>query len=152
MASEEVPHRGLGELERALRRTVAATTRADHAVAAQAGLTLSTCYGQVLDLLLLHGPLSPSQLAKLGGITSSGTLTGAIDGLERAGYVRRVRCVTDRRKVVIELDEDQLERATSARTQRLASLARDYDDDQLATIIAFLDGLADSEQPDRGAS
>lgn len=145
MANKQVARTGLAGLQRALRRTVAAATRSDHAVAAQVGLTLSTCYGQVLDLLMLHGPLSPSQLARLSGITSSGTMTGAIDGLERAGYARRVRCVTDRRKVVIELDEDRLKQAASARSRQITALARDYDEDQLATIVDFLERLADSE-------
>ncbi|MFC0531820.1 MarR family winged helix-turn-helix transcriptional regulator [Phytohabitans kaempferiae] len=155
MATEGASPRVPGELERALRRTVAATTRTDHAAAARAGLTLSTCYGQVLDLLLLHGPLSPSQLSKLSGITSSGTMTGSIDALERAGYVRRVRSVTDRRKVVVELDEERLRRATSDRARRIAALVRDYDEEQKATIVDFLDRLTRAESadpPETGAS
>ncbi|MBM7786593.1 MarR family winged helix-turn-helix transcriptional regulator [Tenggerimyces flavus] len=136
-----------GRLERALRRAIAATTRTDHAAASAAGVTFSTCYAQVLDLLVLHGPLSPGQLAQLTGITSSGTITGSIDALERAGYVRRVRCVVDRRKVAVELNEDKVASLGAARTSRLAALTEGYTEGERAAIADFLERLAESELP-----
>ena len=91
-------------------------------------------------LLLLHDPLSPGQLGQLSEISSSGTITGAIDRLEHAGYVRRVRCTADRRKVYIELDLDHLAAADTGRARRLAAVATGYDD-QLAVISDFLTRL-----------
>lgn len=135
----------LGRLETAVRRHVAAATRSDHEVGVGAGLTVSTCQANFVNLLLLHGPLSPGQLGQLSGIGSSGTITGAIDRLEHAGYVRRVRCTADRRKVYIELDLEHLAAANTGRSQRLAAVANGYDDDQLAVITDFLTRLADAE-------
>ena len=61
-----------------------------------------------LDLAVRAGePLTAGQLAELSGLTT-GAVTAVIDRLERAGYARRVRSKTDRRRVFIELAEDQL--------------------------------------------
>jgi DNA-binding MarR family transcriptional regulator len=51
-----------------------------------------------LTLLDHHGPLTPGRLAALTGLTT-GSVTGVIDRLERAGFVGRERDATDRRKV-----------------------------------------------------
>jgi len=65
-----------------------------HAVAHQIGLGNTDC--RFLALLALHGPLKPGQLATSTGLTS-GAVTGAIDRLERAGFVRRKHDTADRR-------------------------------------------------------
>ncbi|WP_064742999.1 MarR family winged helix-turn-helix transcriptional regulator [Pseudonocardia spinosispora] len=135
----------LGQVEIALRRHVAASTRLDHEVGARAGLHLSTCEANFVNLLLLHGPLSPGELGQLSGTGSSGTITGVIDRLERAGYVRRSRCVVDRRKVEVELDAERLAADTTDRSRLLAEVAAGYTADQLALIAGFLDRLADAE-------
>ncbi|TQM11986.1 MarR family winged helix-turn-helix transcriptional regulator [Pseudonocardia kunmingensis] len=132
------------ELQTALRRLVAVSTRVDHEVGATAGVTVSTCDGHALNVLLQHGALSPGRIGQLAGFTSSGTVTGVIDRLERAGYVHRKRCVEDRRKVVVELDEERLD-AGDARSRRLAAIAEDYDAEQLALITDFLTRVADAE-------
>ncbi len=48
------------------------------------------------------GPLTAGQIAELSGL-STGAVTGVIDRLERAGFVRRVRDPYDRRKVRLEV-------------------------------------------------
>lgn len=48
------------------------------------------------------GPLTAGRIAQLTGL-STGAVTGVIDRLERAGFVRRVRDTEDRRKVLIEI-------------------------------------------------
>lgn len=53
-----------------------------------------------LSLLSLHGSLTPGRLAELTQL-STGTVTGVIDRLERAGFVRRDRDPADRRKVLV---------------------------------------------------
>jgi DNA-binding MarR family transcriptional regulator len=53
-----------------------------------------------LDLIVRHGPLSPSALAKRAGLHSA-TLTGILDRLERGGWVSRDRDPSDRRSVVV---------------------------------------------------
>ncbi|WP_020573881.1 MarR family transcriptional regulator [Actinopolymorpha alba] len=144
MASQSEKRCLLGQIEAALSRFGAASARTDHLDGAEAGLTLSTCEANFLNLLVLHGPLSPGQLGQRSGIGSSGTITGTIDRLERAGYVRRVRCVDDRRKVVIELADEHLAHQ-SCRSRRVAAIARGYTTEQLTVVAEFLDRLAEAE-------
>jgi DNA-binding MarR family transcriptional regulator len=68
------------------------------AVAARVGLSVAEwkCLG-VLDL---EGPATAGRLAAASGFTT-GAITGIVDRLERAGYVRREAHPTDRRSVVI---------------------------------------------------
>jgi hypothetical protein len=129
----------------AARRHAAASARFDHEVGARAGLTLSTCEANFVNLLYLHGPLSPGRLGQLAGISSSGTITGVIDRLEQAGYVRRTRSTEDRRKVTVSLNSDWLDRENVPRSKSLATVLADYDETQLALIADFLTRLADVE-------
>lgn len=57
--------------------------------------------------LLQHGPLTAGELARRTGLTTA-SITTAIDRLERAGFVTRTRDADDRRRVVVELDEDRV--------------------------------------------
>ena len=54
-----------------------------------------------LELLLGPTPLSPGELAKAAYLTTGGVTT-AIDRLERAGYVTRIRDTVDRRRSVVQ--------------------------------------------------
>jgi DNA-binding MarR family transcriptional regulator len=133
------------QIEAAVRRHVAAAVRSDHEAAARVGLTLSTTEASFLALLQIHGPLTPRDLGKLAGISSSGTITGAIDRLERAGYVSRSPCVADRRKVYVALNCDLLEELNAARTGQVTGILSRYDDSQLDTITDFLARLTEAE-------
>ena len=53
-----------------------------------------------LGVLDLEGPAPAGRLAAASGFTT-GAITGIVDRLERAGYVRREAHPTDRRSVVI---------------------------------------------------
>ena len=79
-------------------RFIAGVVLHNHAVAQRVGLGGSD--SQFVSLLNLHGPLTPGRLAELTGLTT-GTVTGVIDRLERAGFVRRERDPVDRRKVLV---------------------------------------------------
>ncbi len=68
------------------------------AVAAHLGM--SAAEWKCLGLLDQHGPSTASRLAELSGFTT-GAITGIVDRLERAGYVRREAHPTDRRSVVV---------------------------------------------------
>jgi DNA-binding MarR family transcriptional regulator len=132
-------------IDAATRKQVAAATRFDHEVGARAALTISTCEASFVGLLLMCGPLTPGQLGQLNGLSSSGTITGVIDRLERAGYVRRERDTHDRRKVIVTLNREWLDQESAPRTRRLAGILADYNEDQLAVIADFLTRLADTE-------
>jgi DNA-binding MarR family transcriptional regulator len=68
------------------------------AVASRLGLNATEwrCLG-VLDQ---HGPTTAGRLAKLSGFTT-GAITGIVDRLEKAGYVRREPNPRDRRSIII---------------------------------------------------
>ena len=108
------------------------------AVSERFGLSSSDL--ECLDLALLSGGATAGEFAKVTGLTT-GAITGVIDRLEAAGYVRREKDPTDRRKVVV--------RARPAMTRRIAplydSLQREmtalwsgYGDQQLTLILDFL--------------
>jgi DNA-binding MarR family transcriptional regulator len=57
---------------------------------------------QMVHMLQLHGPSTPSRLGAGTGL-SSGGVTVALDRLEKAGYIRRQPNPTDRRSLLVAL-------------------------------------------------
>lgn len=88
----------LKELEEAMRRTSAQGVLYGQTVADIAGVSGSDL--DCMDFLNLEGRMTAGRLAELTGLTT-GAITGVVDRLEKAGYVRRERDETDRRKVFI---------------------------------------------------
>ena len=68
------------------------------AVAERAGISGSDM--DCMDFLNLEGRMTAGRLAELTGLTT-GAITGVVDRLEKAGFVRRERDDSDRRKVFI---------------------------------------------------
>src|SRR5271169_2979874 len=56
-----------------------------------------------LNILSFSGQLTAGELARATGLTTA-SITGVIDRLEEAGFVRRERDTKDRRRVVVHLD------------------------------------------------
>src|SRR6266508_1520346 len=54
-----------------------------------------------LDLIYRFGAMPAGRLAELTGLTT-GAVTGIIDRLEKAGYVRRTDDPKDRRRTIVE--------------------------------------------------
>src|SRR5882757_1080597 len=86
------------ELENALRRSSAQGVIFGQTVANVAGISGSDL--ECLDFLNLEGRVTAGRLAEVTGLTT-GAITGVVDRLEKAGFVRRERDETDRRKVFI---------------------------------------------------
>jgi DNA-binding MarR family transcriptional regulator len=65
---------------------------------------LSVTERHVLNLAASHAPgtLTAGRIARLAGL-STGAVTGVLDRLERAGFLRRARDRGDRRKVLVEV-------------------------------------------------
>jgi DNA-binding MarR family transcriptional regulator len=126
-----------------MRDVIADVVLFDHEVAERLGLGASD--GQFMKSLERLGPLTPGQLAQLSGL-NSGTVTGVLDRLERAGYARRERHPTDRRKVIITLDQERINRDVgplyASRARRLDAALDQYDAEQLELIADFLARLA----------
>jgi DNA-binding MarR family transcriptional regulator len=108
-------------------------------VAAQMGLSATD--EKCLDLAMrADGPVTAGRIAELSGL-STGAVTGVIDRLERAGFVRRVRDPHDRRKVLVELTLGDLEKfgaAFEGARQSLIEVLDHFDDDELHVIERYL--------------
>jgi DNA-binding MarR family transcriptional regulator len=93
-----------------------------------------------LNLLSFSGQMTAGQLARATGL-STASITGVIDRLEEAGYVRRERDAADRRKVVVRLvTEKALQNVASVflpMVKAWEQLAGRYSDDELRLIVAF---------------
>src|ERR1700743_310149 len=63
---------------------------------------LSAVERKCIDVLRRLGPVSAGTIGEHTGLTT-GAVTGLMDRLEKAGYLRRARDPQDRRKVVVEL-------------------------------------------------
>jgi DNA-binding MarR family transcriptional regulator len=95
-----------------------------------------------LDVIIRSGtPVTASQLAEETGL-STGAITGVVDRLEKAGYVRRKRDRTDRRLVFINVLMDRsivkLSPIFEPIKQASRSLYSKYSDEELALILDFI--------------
>ena len=125
------------------RRVIASAILFSHQVAER--LKLGPSDAQFMTLLDVHGPLTPGRLADLTGL-KTGTVTGVLDRLENAGFVRRDRDPHDRRKVIVSLDERRVADLAAPHYQgqadRMVSVLQRYDDRELAVIADFLATMA----------
>jgi DNA-binding MarR family transcriptional regulator len=91
---------------------------------------------RLLDVLQMAGRLSAGELAKAGRL-SPGAVTAALDRLESAGYVRRVRDESDRRRVLVEIT-DRTQELTGELYGPLAAsgdaMLRDLTDEHLTVM------------------
>jgi len=94
-----------------------------------------------LNILSFSGRMTAGDLARATGLTTA-SITGVLDRLEEAGYVRRERDTADRRRVVVHLE---LDKALANVAPLFLPLVRDwqqkvvvdYTDEQLALIVDF---------------
>ena len=128
----------LSQLERALRETSAYSVLFSHAVAERLGVNQTDL--EAMDLLNLHGPVTAGRLADLTGLTT-GAVTGLVDRLERAGWVRREPDPGDRRRVIVRpLPPPQMaavEALYGPMSRLVEELVARYSDQELAVIVDF---------------
>jgi DNA-binding MarR family transcriptional regulator len=125
------------------RRVIAAAILYSHRVAERLGLGASDA--QFMTLLEVHGPLTPGQLAELTGLRT-GTVTGVLDRLEEARFIRRDRADDDRRKVIVSRNEEEIVKRVSPhyapQAAGMMTMLADYDDEQVALIAEFMARIA----------
>jgi|SRR5215472_7653405 len=99
-----------------------------------------------LNILSFSGQLTAGELAKATGLTTA-AITGVVDRLEQARFVRRERDAQDRRRVVIHLDTARALGTVApvfgpmmGAWQRMTD---QYTDDELRLIIAFYGQVQD---------
>jgi DNA-binding MarR family transcriptional regulator len=97
-----------------------------------------------LNILSFRGQMTAGELARETGLTTA-SITGVIDRLEEAGFVRRERDPQDRRRVVVRL---VLERAVRDVASVFLPMVRDwnemaarYSDGELKLIVDFYDRM-----------
>jgi DNA-binding MarR family transcriptional regulator len=134
LRSDQVP----AELFAALNAHSEAVVLFHSSVAQSMGLDPSAY--KTLFLLSRLGPLSAGEIARETGLATA-SVTDLIDRLVAKGYVSRGPHPTDRRRIVVTLNEASV---TSSRREfgvpnpSLADLCARYDGEQLALIADFL--------------
>ncbi|ONI85271.1 hypothetical protein ALI144C_13250 [Actinosynnema sp. ALI-1.44] len=141
------------DLLTAQQRLAGRSVRYNEAVARRLGVTPTDvkCLG-----LLIQRPHTPGELAAELELTAS-AVTAVVDRLERAGYVRRERSTVDRRQVAVHAVAEQAQRAIELHVplyERLAEVVRTYDEQQLATLLDYIERCADTfgDEADRLAT
>jgi DNA-binding MarR family transcriptional regulator len=139
-ASRELPGRAglVREMLAAGRQMSTSAIMLHQAVADRLGLhpTDHKC----ADLLCMNGPMTAGELAERTGLTT-GAITGVIDRLEAAGYVRREADPADRRRVVVRVIPKRLRRVGrlfEPLAAAMVELCARYTDRELATILDFM--------------
>jgi DNA-binding MarR family transcriptional regulator len=145
MASTRI--RGKKDLARALldqgRHMGTAAIMFHQAVADRLGLNPTD--HKCLDLMRGSGGATAGELADWTGLTT-GAVTGIIDRLERAGFVRREEHPTDRRKVVVRVIPERLPevgRLFTSLGEAMTALCGHYSEAELRVIVDYLTRSAD---------
>lgn len=130
----------LRELEEESRKSTLDGLHFFQAVAERSGMNLTDL--QCVTILTSTGPIPAGQLAETMELTT-GAVTGVINRMERAGYVRREKDPSDGRRVVVRPVVEELERAGagflgSREGALLEELTSEYDDRELALFLGFM--------------
>jgi DNA-binding MarR family transcriptional regulator len=139
----------IGELIDEVRARQNATDVMDQAVADYLGINRTDA--RCLDIVDRHGRISAGQLSAESGLTT-GAITGILDHLEQAGYVRRIPDPDDRRRVLVETTPALRELGQRLYTEQLGGAAwiRDrYTAEELELLIDFT--REDRKLNERGA-
>jgi DNA-binding MarR family transcriptional regulator len=127
----------LAALNAAMRKASAQGVLYSATVAARLGLASSDL--ECLDIILLAGPVTAGRLAAATGLTT-GAITGVVDRLEKAGFVRRERDDSDRRKVFIApVPERMMEigRFYQLMQRAMEKQAASYTDAELRLLLRY---------------
>src|SRR5262245_11770578 len=101
---------------------------------------------ECLDFIVLRGPLTAGELATTTGLTT-GAITGVIDRLERAGFARRDRHGSDRRKVLVRAlpaVERRIGPLFQPMERRAMSVLSQYNDKELAFLLDVFSRLGEA--------
>jgi DNA-binding MarR family transcriptional regulator len=126
------------ELEHAVRKSSAIGVIFGQTVANAVGVSSSDL--ECLDFLNIEGRVTAGRLAELTGLTT-GAITGLVDRMEKAGFVRRERDEEDRRKVYIAIVPEALGRVGRYYEPLQKAVTKDwegYTDDELKLLVRFL--------------
>ena len=120
-----------------MRRSSAQGVMYGQAVASIAGIAQSDM--ECMDILYLEGRVTAGRLAEVTGLTT-GAITGVVDRLEKAGYVRRERDASDRRKVFISVVPEQaaeIGKFYVPMQEAMQKVMSAYTDEELKLLLRF---------------
>lgn len=129
---------GADDFARLARRHSTATVLFHHAMAERLGLGPSD--HKCLDLLLQHGDLTGTRLAAITGLTT-GAVTGVVNRLEAAGYVRRRPDPADGRRQRIEPVPERIADVAAVFAEHAPDpdeLLAGMDADQVSAVATYL--------------
>jgi len=147
-AREVETQRDLSGLAAHLRLVITRTARR---LRQQAGTDLGPSQLSALASVERHGPLTPSELARIERIQRP-SATRIVARLEEAGLVERVADPTDRRSFTVGINGDGRALMNKLRTRKNAYLARrlrDLDEADLATLDRAAEILEDLLEGER---
>jgi DNA-binding MarR family transcriptional regulator len=107
------------------------------AVADELGLYITD--HKCMDIIHRFGGMPAGRLGEMTGLTT-GAITGMIDRLEKAGYVRRANDPKDRRKTIVETIrnkklERQIEMIFTPLHERMHKFLSSYSDGELTFLL-----------------
>jgi DNA-binding MarR family transcriptional regulator len=111
---------------------------------------------EAMDHLMTTGPATPTELARLLGI-STAAMTLVLNRLESAGHLRRDPHPSDRRKLIITASDETSHRAyghVAPLIQGVESLIDSLKESERVVVEKFLDGLLtayDEVTPERSS-
>jgi DNA-binding MarR family transcriptional regulator len=99
------------------------------------------------DLIHRFGSMPAGKLAELTGLTT-GAVTGIIDRLEKAGYVKRTNDPKDRRRIIIESTrnrklERKIETVFIPLHEKMYKLLSSYTDSELTFLLKAMTQIID---------
>ncbi|MEW2045310.1 MarR family transcriptional regulator [Streptomyces sp. NBC_00377] len=127
----------------------AVTVMFHSAIAAKQGLNATE--EKTLDFLQRQGPLTAKDLAELTGLAPA-SVTGLVDRLEAKGFVHRVKHPTDKRRVLVELNEAKLGELAvffEAWARDIVAACEQFGTQELETVNRFLAVMTEAQ---RGAT
>jgi DNA-binding HxlR family transcriptional regulator len=100
-----------------------------------------------LNIIALSGSMTAGELARQTGLTTA-SITGVLDRLEQAGFVRRERDSHDRRRVIVDLNPGPALREIGPTFGPLVAAWREtaaaYSDSELRLLLDFQRRLQDT--------
>jgi DNA-binding MarR family transcriptional regulator len=98
-----------------------------------------------MDIIHRFGAMPAGKLGEMTGLTT-GAITGMIDRLEKAGYVRRTNDPKDRRKTIVEpvrnkILERKIEMIFTPLHERMHRFLSSYSDSELSFLLDAMSKL-----------
>jgi|EndMetStandDraft_4_1072995.scaffolds.fasta_scaffold346900_2 DNA-binding MarR family transcriptional regulator len=141
-----IPSREAAAVMAAMRKASAMGVLISNAVAAKVGLNPVDL--ECLDYVIEQGAVTAGQISARSGLTT-GAVTGLIDRLERAGYVKRRPSESDRRKVFVVAESESVRRLEATYSPVVEAMQRTllaYTAAELDLIARFLNDASSASE------